>query len=130
MKSSKIRFGVSLEARLAEDIERMAIAMGTNRSHIVSIAVRRFLDENHHFISPHECEGIVIISYEPEKSEEIDPEIENRKESIRSRLHLHTSEGLCIEVLYVKAHSNDILELESSMTRCGCKAFKFIPCHS
>ncbi|QOJ78481.1 hypothetical protein IG193_06925 [Infirmifilum lucidum] len=130
MKTCKIRFGVSLEAKLAEDVERIAVAMGTNRSHIVNLAVRKFLDETYHFTVPHECEGIMIISYEPERSEKIDPEIENRKEGIHSRLHIHTSEGLCIEVLHVKAHSNDILEFESSMARCGCKACKFIPCHS
>ncbi|PLJ77814.1 CopG family ribbon-helix-helix protein [Infirmifilum sp. SLHALR2] len=130
MKRCKVRFGVSLESDLASDVERLANVMGTNRSHIVNMAVRSFLDEKFHFTAPHECEGVLIISYEPRRGSLIDSEIERRKEAIRSRLHLHTTEGLCTDVLYVKAYSDEIVGLESSMNRCGCKVCRFIPLHS
>lgn len=126
----KARFGVSLDANLAEEVDKIVKATDTNRSQIVSLAVQEFITQRFHFLTPHPCEGIMIITYEPPVSDKIDNTLEQKKDTILSRLHLHSSEGYCVEVLYVKAPSEQVLNLESNIQKCGCKTCRFIPCHT
>ncbi|MEZ0346648.1 MAG: ribbon-helix-helix protein, CopG family [Infirmifilum sp.] len=126
----KARFGISLDAKLAEEVDRIAKATDTNRSYIINLAVQDFINEKFHFLSPHECEGVMILNYGPITHEKIQSSLEEWKNVIVSRHHFHSSEGKCVEILYVKAHSREILELEGTLQRCGCRTCKFFPCHS
>ncbi|MGB9785662.1 MAG: CopG family ribbon-helix-helix protein [Infirmifilum uzonense] len=128
--STKARFGVSIDEKLAQEVEKLVQATETNRSHIVNLALREFLNGKFHFMTPHTCEGVLILSYEPQMSDKIDRTLEDNKDMILSILHIHSSEGKCIEVIYTRAQSERILELENGLQKSGCKTCKFVPCHS
>lgn len=130
MKNTKQRFGISLDSELTEEVEKLAAATGTTRSSIVGIAVREFLSERFHFAKTHECEGVFVVRYEPSVGSPVERALEERKAIAVSRLHVHATDGHCVEILYVRASSKQIIELENSLMKCGCKMCKFVPCHS
>jgi len=64
----RVRFGVSLERNVYEEITRLSQALGVDRSRLVSMAAREFLSERLHFAKQHECEGVLVASYPSERN--------------------------------------------------------------
>uniref|UniRef100_A0A7J3X8C3 Ribbon-helix-helix domain-containing protein n=2 Tax=Thermofilum pendens TaxID=2269 RepID=A0A7J3X8C3_THEPE len=128
MPAKKVRFGVSLDKDKAEELTRLAEALGGDRSSLISMAVEEFLEERFHLLPQHSCEGVLVVSYSPEQEEKVFRVAEEFKDCILGKLHVHSSTGLCVEVIYVRASSLRIAELHSKMrkTRCRCR---FVPSH-
>ncbi|ABL77534.1 CopG family ribbon-helix-helix protein [Thermofilum pendens] len=124
----KRRVGVSLDGDVFEELERVAKAFNTDRSHIVNMAAREYLLEKFHYAKPHSCEGVMIISYDPARGQEVAEAIEESKSLVVSRSHFHTGDGCCLEILYLKGDSEEIWLLEKRVSHL-CDVCRFVPSH-
>jgi len=119
---------VSLEQDKAETLTKLAEALGGDRSSLISMAVEEFLEEKFHLLPPHPCEGVLIVSYPPDREERVFKAAEEYKDYIVGKLHVHNAAGLCVEIIYVRADSSRIAELHSKMRMNRCKC-RFVPSH-
>jgi len=126
--ANKVRFGVSLEKDKAETLTKLAEALGGDRSSLISMAIEEFLEERFHLLPQHFCEGVLVVSYPPEQEEKVFRVAEEFKDCILGKLHVHSSTGLCVEIIYVRASSLRIAELHSRIRRTRCKC-RFVPSH-
>jgi len=121
----KRRFGVSLEHDVFSELERVAKAMGVDRSRVVSMATREYLAERFHFAREHMCEGVLVACYAAEVKREMDEFLE-KCSLVVSRSHFHAQNGCCVEVLYVRGPSDSLWSLQATMSRI-CRSCRYIP---
>jgi len=121
----KRRFGVSLEPELFEELERVAKAVGTDRSRIVSMATREYLADRFHFARQHPCEGFIIACYASGAKGEVDRLLEGNP-LVVGRAHFHTEGDCCAEAIYVRGSSDSVWELHASMSRV-CRHCRYVP---
>ncbi len=124
---SKKRFGVSLPCNLADQLDQLAKILGTNRSIIVREAVKEYIHDHMHYMYPHTCCGIIIVSgsIDHEKLFNI---LEDYHDIIHSFNHVHLDEK-CIEIIFVNGDSRKIQELHKVlMSMPGCMA-RYISVH-
>ncbi len=107
----KRRFGISLPEELADAVDRLAKALSTTRSAVVTDALRTYVEMRRHLIEPHECTGVMVLVDDEESPMPIRV-VHEFGDVIRSHLHVHV-EGRCINILVVKGPSERIAELES-----------------
>ncbi|MCC6002852.1 MAG: hypothetical protein LM590_00720 [Thermofilum sp.] len=124
----KKRFGVSVDKEVYEELTCICNALHTDRSHIVNTATKLFLLEKFHYAKPHKCEGVMIISYTQGQREAMSGVFERYRLLIIGRSHYHTSDDCCLEVLFVRGESGDILSLEKEAENYSVTC-KFVPCH-
>ncbi|RLE61164.1 MAG: CopG family transcriptional regulator [Thermoprotei archaeon] len=111
-QSDKVRFGVSIQRDLAEQLTMLAKALGTDRSTLVNEALREFLHDRVHVLRPHACEGVLVVIYGPEISGEVSRVLERFEGIIVARTHIHDSERKCVEIIYLRGPSQKIISLE------------------
>lgn len=122
----RVRFGVSLETDVYEEITRLSRALGTDRSRIVSMAAREFLSGKLHFAKQHECEGVLVASYQSGEKREVDEILERNGTLIVSRSHFHSKSGCCIEILYLRGPSDSLWSLQAEISR-ACRECRYVP---
>lgn len=117
--SSKKRFGVSIPIQLAEELDKLAKMLSTNRSFIVREALREYISNFNHFMYKHKCYGIFIVSGNVDHDKLFDL-IEGWHNIIHSFAHAHLGDK-CVEVIFVCGESDKIRKLyEELMSRLGC----------
>lgn len=124
--SKKKRFGVSLDEDTFEELDRVAKGLGVDRSRLVALATREYLAGQVHFAKPHECEGVLILSYTSRDKGEVDKLLEGSGSLIMSRSHFHTRSGCCVEVLYVRGPSDSVWNLHVSANKL-CRECRYVP---
>lgn len=122
----RVRFGVSLEKEVYEEITRLSQALGTDRSRIVSMAAREFLSGKLHFAKQHECEGVLVTSYTSNRKVEVDEILERSGSLVVGRSHFHSKEGRCIEILYLRGPSDSVWDLQAEISRV-CRECRYVP---
>lgn len=127
MGNTKRRFGISIPEEIAKDLDELASKLETDRSSIVSEAIRTYVHDHLHYLTPHKCMGLLIIfSQKGEKSyRKFFKIIEKYRDVIASYTHLHIDEK-CIEVLVLSGSSGKIRDLHREFTVIGCKA-RYLP---
>jgi len=131
-QAAKAKFGVSVEKKVADELSALAQALGTDRSSLVNEALREFLHDRVHVLRPHRCEGVMIVIYEKHAAGRVAPLLEEHRGLIKSRMHVHDEAGRCVETLYLRGESEEIVELERRLRDCGVVACRYIagPPHS
>lgn len=124
--AKKRRFGVSLNEEVFEELTHLSLAIGVDRSKIISMAAREFLSKELHFARAHECEGVLVVSYTSESRAQVDKLIEDSARIIVGRSHFHARNGCCVEVLYLRGSSEDTWNFRSSISGI-CRACHYIP---
>ena len=122
----RVRFGVSLERNVYEEITRLSQALGVDRSRLVSMAAREFLSERLHFAKQHECEGVLVASYPSEREREVDELLERSSPLVVGRSHFHSRGGCCVEVLYLRGPSDSLWDLQAAISRL-CRECRYVP---
>ncbi|MEM3892852.1 MAG: hypothetical protein QXR12_02750 [Thermofilum sp.] len=122
----KKRFGVSLDKETFELLDGVAKGLGIDRSRLIALATREYLAGQLHFTRPHECDGVLILSYSSSDKSEVDELLESSGPLIVSRSHLHTKAGCCVEMLYVRGPSDSIWNLHASANKV-CKECRYVP---
>lgn len=125
-QSDKVRFGVSIQRDLAEQLTVLAKALGIDRSTLVNEALREFLHDRVHVLRPHTCEGVLIVIYDPEISGEVSRIFEKFENIIVVRAHVHDSERMCVEIMYLRGPSPEILNLERLLRETKVYETKYI----
>ncbi len=121
------RFGVSLDASLADRLDSIASALRVDRSSLVERAVRNLVDDYRHFLESHDCWGLLVLLNTEGMRGTVYSLIEKYRDIVVSASHVHGGEG-CVEVLAVKGPSDRIRELHEELERTGC-SIRFIPLH-
>ena len=104
----KRRFGVSIPEDVASDLDFLAEKLNVNRSTLVCEAIRTYIRDHAHYLSPHECYGVItLISNDNVQLLRV---IEEFKDIIREFTHIHIDEK-CINALVVFGSSTKIAEL-------------------
>ncbi|OYT47223.1 MAG: CopG family transcriptional regulator [Desulfurococcales archaeon ex4484_42] len=126
MERGKRRFGVSIPYVLANTLDELASKLGMNRSSLIEKALRDFLQDHIHYLTPHQCQGIMILMGKYERSALL-PIIEKYRDIIHSYIHTHLN-NMCIEIIMVSGNSTKISSLHSMLERSlkGCR-IKYIP---
>ncbi len=117
----KKRFGVSLPVELAEDLDRLAEELDSDRSSIIAEALRTYIHDHLYYIHRHKCLGILVSIRN--KDSRLKPSInyiEKYSDIIKNYNHIHI-DNLCIEILIVHGGSDRIARLHSILK-------KYTPC--
>ena len=122
----RVRFGVSLERDIYEEITRLSRALSVDRSRLVSMAAREFLSERLHFAKQHECEGVLVASYPSERKGEVDAILERGSALVVGRSHFHSKGGCCVEILYLRGPSDSLWDLQAEISRF-CRECRYVP---
>ena len=127
MGNSKRRFGISIPEGMAKDLDELASKLETDRSSIVCEAIRAYIHDHLHYLTPHKCMGVLVIfSHIGENSyRKFFKIIEKYRDVIVSYTHLHVDEK-CIEVLVLSGSSERIQKLHREFIVIGCKA-RYLP---
>ncbi|HDI74877.1 MAG: CopG family transcriptional regulator [Thermoprotei archaeon] len=118
------RFGISISRELADNLDSLAKALETDRSSIVENAIREYIHDHLHYLTPHECTGVMIL-YRVCRQGEWFTIIDKYRDIVVSYTHVH-KEGVCIEILVVSGHSEKIAELHKELGKLGIKA-RYLP---
>ena len=127
LKSSKRRFGISIPENLARDLDKLASKLSIDRSSLVSEAIRTYVHDHLHYLTPHKCMGILILfsNVENDNYRKLLKIIEEYRDIIISYTHHHIEEK-CIEVLILSGSSEKIRSLHREFTVLGYKA-RYLP---
>ncbi|OYT51568.1 MAG: CopG family transcriptional regulator [Desulfurococcales archaeon ex4484_204] len=121
----KRRFGVSVSEGVAEALDRLAEVLNADRSSLVEDAIRVFIDDHLHYLVPHRCGGVMMISGRVERGR-LFKAIENNRDVVRSYTHTHVG-GLCLETLIVEGPSSKIVKLHKELLEIpGCRV-RYMP---
>ncbi len=125
-KSRKRRFGVSVPADLAGDLDRLAEMLGVDRSRLVEQALRSHVHDYLYLLVPHSCMGILVVTRTPGASmEEFFRVVAEYRDVIRIYSHLHVEEA-CVETMIVSGSSERIRGLYRRLEEVGYHA-RYIP---
>lgn len=112
----KARFGVSLPADLARELDRASRRLGSTRSSIVEEALRSYLSELEHLEEPHECRGVILATCRGANAGEV---ASNYKDIVVGHLHVHLM-GDCTDIIAVAGPSSSIEMLVRDLRSQGC----------
>ena len=119
----KRRFGISIPEEVANDLDFLAERLNVDRSRIVCEAIRTYIRDHAHYLSPHECYGVItLISNDNVQLLRV---IEEFKDIIKEFTHIHIDEK-CINALVVSGCSTKIAELHRRLMSSFCNV-RFIP---
>ncbi len=119
----KRRFGISIPEDVANDLDFLAEILNVDRSKIVCEAIRTYIRDHAHYLSPHECYGVItLISNDNVQLLRV---IEEFKDIIMEFTHIHIDEK-CINALVVSGNSVKIAELHRRLMSSFCNV-RFIP---
>jgi CopG family nickel-responsive transcriptional regulator len=119
----KKRFGVSIDAELAEEINNLSQVLRVDRSKVIEEAVRSFLEDHRHLILPHECSGaIAALCNDLSQVSEI---VKAYRSVIVSHFHMHIKDR-CIDLIVVNGNSHTIGELYGELKNIGCRV-RYLP---
>ena len=121
----KKRFGVSVPESLAEDLDRLAEALGADRSSLVKEAIRAFVQEHKHHLVPHECTGVLILVVLPGCSG-TPSLLREFGDVVQGYSHFHTR-GLCIEVVLVSGPSARVKALHAALMKLPGYTVRYVP---
>jgi len=116
---SKRRFGISISEDLAQSLDRLTEALGIDRSSLVEEALREYVHDHLHYLEPHHCQGVMILTGRVEH-EELFRIIEENRDIIHSYNHTHVGD-VCIEFMIVSGPSERIALLHKRLveeTKC------------
>lgn len=120
---NKVRFGVSIPSDLSRELDVLASKVGTSRSEIVEQAIRNMLSDYIHYLTPHQCEGVMVALCPENRGNE--SVIERYSDVAETYMHIHRS-GKCFEVLVLSGPSQRISELHAKLLSSGC-GVRFLP---
>ena len=110
--SRKRRFGISIPEDVANDLDFLAEKLNVDRSKLVCEAIRTYIKDHAHYLSPHECYGVItLVSNDNVQLLKV---IEEFKDIIREFTHIHIDEK-CINALVVSGSSTKIAELHKRL---------------
>jgi len=125
-RTEKRRFGISITANVANVLDELASKLGVDRSSIIEKAVRNFLLDHMHYVVPHECKGLMVLTGSYGRDDLLKV-IESFRDVIHSYIHMHVGD-MCIEIIVVSGISSRIAELHSTLESSmkGC-IIRYIP---
>jgi len=125
-RSSKRRFGISIRADLVNILDKLAEKLRADRSSIVEMALRVFLLDHIHYVVPHQCRGIMVLTGKYDKKI-LSSIVEEFRDVIHSYIHTHIDNS-CVEIMIVSGHSSRISRLHSTLEGSikGCNV-RYIP---
>ncbi|MEB3757033.1 MAG: ribbon-helix-helix domain-containing protein [Desulfurococcales archaeon] len=124
--TGKRRFGISIDERLAMDLDILATRLGSTRSSLVERALEEFIHDRLHIITPHDCEGVLLVKHSANLAGRISSIIEVYTDVARMGLHFHTGDGMCMRMLHVKGNSTRITEFERKLREAGAEMTRYI----
>ncbi|MEM1772340.1 MAG: CopG family transcriptional regulator [Desulfurococcaceae archaeon] len=124
MTSSKKRFGVSIPAYVADQLELIANSMGADRSSIVTKALEEYLHEDLHRDVEHNCSGMIVYYGDLLPGDVREDYSSVIRTMCSVRLH-----GGVVTVLFVEGSYRDIILLKKAITRRTRKTtiIRYIP---
>ncbi|MCE4607205.1 MAG: ribbon-helix-helix domain-containing protein [Desulfurococcales archaeon] len=122
----KRRFGISIEERLAIDLDLLATRLGTTRSSLVERAIEEYVHDRLHIITPHDCEGILLVKHSAKLAGKVSNVIEGYTDIALMGLHFHTGDGTCVRMLHLKGNSTRITEFERRLREIGVDMTRYI----
>jgi CopG family nickel-responsive transcriptional regulator len=123
----KRRFGVSMDSSVADSLDRLADALGTDRSSLIERAVRLLLENYQHYLTKHECWGLLVLAGDEMPRSRVFQVIEEYRDIVVNSNHIHSSRG-CAEVIAVHGESDRVRELHRRLEELRCNV-RFIPLH-
>jgi len=124
-RERKRRFGISIPEKLAQNLDKLAEKLNSNRSEIVHQALKEYIHDHLHYLVPHECRGVIIILGEKEHGKLFNV-IEEYHAIICNYNHTHAEEH-CISTLIVSGPSNKIAELHKKLREIPGVKVRYIP---
>lgn len=122
--SHKRRFGISIPEELARDLDRLALTTGVDRSSLVVGALKEYIHDHLHYLEPHYCMGIMIISGRIEHNR-LFKIIEKYHDIIHSYSHSHLG-NTCLETIIVAGPSGNIAQMHKELAGNNCHV-RYIP---
>lgn len=120
----KRRFGISIPDELLERIDSLSRELMVSRSSLIEELIKDVIEERSHFLKPHRCRGIlIVVSRVPEGASRV---LEKYNSCIVSRSH-HHSEGCCIDVSFVEADSDEIINLRRELKKVKGVSERYVP---
>lgn len=111
----KRRFGVSIPNELASELDEFTRLIGSDRSSVVSEALKQYMYEHRHYEVEHECSGLLIcVKRGSRRSRGVD--IDEYRDIVKNYMHMHFND-LCIEIYIVSGLSKQISKLHSELRR-------------
>jgi len=110
--SRKRRFGISIPEDVANDLDFLAEKLNVDRSKLVCEAIRTYIRDHAHYLSPHECYGVITLT--SDDNIQLLRVIEEFKDIIKEFTHIHIDEK-CINALVVSGSSTKIAELHKKL---------------
>ena len=114
------RFGVSIPENLAKDLDRLSRILGVSRSEIVREALRAYLSEFSHYLTKHDCCGIIATT-----SSGVLKVVEDYKDIINNYTHVHVGDS-CVNSFLVSGNSERIAEFHKRLLSV-CEHVRYIP---
>ncbi len=112
---SKRRFGVSIPADIADDLDELARLTGSDRSSLVAEALRQFIHDHLHYMVKHKCMG-VLISVKTRTVHGKGSLIDEFEDIVKNYIHHHMG-NLCIEIFFVMGDSEKIVKLHNRLRK-------------
>ncbi len=123
---AKKRFGVSLPEELATSLDELASRLGVDRSRLIAEVIREFIHDRVHVLTPHQCRGVLVVVSSDREANKLSEVYERRHSFVKARMHCH-SEGSCIDVLFVEASSDDIIDFERELRSLRSTKVRYMP---
>ncbi len=106
--SRKRRFGISIPEEVAISLDFLAERLNIDRSKLVCEAIKMYIRDHVHYLTPHECYGVITLI--SGNSIQLLKVVEEYKDIIKEYTHIHIDEK-CINALVVSGPSTKIAEL-------------------
>ena len=120
----KKRFGISLSDNLYENLNELSSLLQRNRSELIEEAVKTFINDYKHYLIPHNCTGVMIISC---KSEDMVKSMIDRYSDI-AKTYIHTHENnTCIEIIFISGPSKKIVEFQKGLEKEARCTSRYVP---
>lgn len=113
----KRRFGVALPEELAEALDELAGASGSDRSSLVGKAVSMLINYGRHQTPLHDCGGVFVVSGLSDESE-LSKLIDEYHNIIVSYNHVRLRKG-CVTLIVVSGLSQDVERLQAQLLKMG-----------
>jgi len=121
---AKKRFGISIPDDLYDYLNKLSEQLETNRSDLVEQAVKTFIDDYKHYLIPHTCTGVMIVSCKDEKA--LKKIIDEFQDIAKTYIHTHEN-NVCIELMFVSGPSEKIALLQKNLQKDGKCNPRYVP---
>lgn len=119
------RFGISIPAKLADELDELSRIMSVDRSKIIADALRDYVHENLYALRPHKCMGILVVVHEG--NSDVPTLLEAYKDIVRHTVHTHIA-TTCVDTLLVDGSSDRVVELKGKLMSCPCvRQVRYLP---